>query len=182
MWLQGLYLHTLFLGSKCWILPWHIHPMGNLGPNWNRGCYLEVFSWTLLFNTNKKGAVSSNFLNFFIYTPLFKWDDVVDISVDCQLSQRPLCGTLVRLPWTLSLVIPYSRRMMIVLRRPLHSVVCDRNDLGIFVPLPPAVLMGFTNEANIVLEAGLGKFCFSLLCWSCFTHGNKAPCFLFHVL
>ena len=75
MWLQGLYLHTLFLGSKCWILPWHIHPMGNLGPNWNRGCYLEVFSWTLLFNTNKKGAVSSNFLNFFIYTPLFKWDD-----------------------------------------------------------------------------------------------------------
>ena len=106
----------------------------------------------------------------------------VDISLDCQLSQRPLCGTLVRLPWTLSLVIPYSRRMMIVLRRPLHSVVCDRNDLGIFVPLPPAVLMGFTNEANIVLEAGLGKFCFSLLCWSCFTHGNKAPCFLFHVL
>ena len=50
--------------------------MGNLGPNWNRGCYLEVFSWTLLFNTNKKGAVSSNFLNFFIYALLFKWADV----------------------------------------------------------------------------------------------------------
>ena len=51
--------------------------------------------------------------------------------------------------------VPYSRRMMIVLRRPLHSVVSHRNVLGIFVPLPPAVLMGFTNEANIVLEAGL---------------------------
>ena len=106
----------------------------------------------------------------------------VDISLDCVVSQRPLCGTLVRLPWTLSLMIPYSRRMMIVLRRPLHSVVSDRNVLGIFVPLPPAGLMGFTNEANIVLEAGLAKFCFSVLCSSCFTHGNKAPWFLFHVL
>ena len=33
-WLQGLYLHTLFLGSKCWILPMPIHPMWNLGPQW----------------------------------------------------------------------------------------------------------------------------------------------------
>ena len=57
----------------------------------------------------------------------------------------------------------------------LHSVVSDRNGLGIFVPLPPAVLMGFPNEANIELEAGLVKFCFSVLCSSCFTHGNKAP-------
>ena len=60
-------------------------------------------------------------------------------------------------------------------RRPLHSVVSDRNDLGIFVPLPPAILIGFTHEANIALEAGLAKFCFSVLCSSCFTHGNKAP-------
>ena len=48
-------------------------------------------------------------------------------------------------------------------RRPLHSVVSDRNGLGIFVPLPPAVLMGFTHEANIAMEAGLAKFCFSVL-------------------
>ena len=106
----------------------------------------------------------------------------VDISLDCVVSQRPHCGTLVRLPWTLSLMFPYSRRMMIMLRRPLHSVVSHRNDLGISVPLPPAVSMGFKNEANIVLEAGLAKFCFSVLCWSCFTHGNKAPWFLLHVL
>ena len=46
--------------------------------------------------------------------------------------------------------------------------------LGIFVPLPPAVLIGFTHEANIALEAGLAKFSFSVLCLSCFTHGNKA--------
>ena len=31
-WLQGLYLDTMFLRSKCWILPRPIHPMWNLGP------------------------------------------------------------------------------------------------------------------------------------------------------
>ena len=152
--------------------------MGNLGPNWKRRCYLEVFSWTLFFNTNKKGAESSKFLNFFFGLPYLSEMMFVDISLDCVVSQRPICGTLFRLPWTLSLMIPYSRRMMIMLRRPLHSVVSDRNDLGIFVPLPPAVLMRFTNEANIVWEAGLAKFCFSVLCWSCITHGNKALWFL----
>ena len=49
-------------------------------------------------------------------------------------------------------------------KTPMHSVVSDRNDLGIFFPLPPAGLMGFKNEANIVWEAGLSKFCFSVLC------------------
>ena len=88
----------------------------------------------------------------------------VDISLDYQLSQRPLCGTLVRFPKTLSLMIRYSRRMTIVLRRALHSVVSERNGLGILVPLPPAVFMGFTHEANIVLEVGLANFCFSVLC------------------
>ena len=71
---------------------------------------------------------------------------------------------------------------MIVLRRPLHSVVSDRNVLGIFVPLSPAVLIGFTHEANIALEAGLAKFCFSVLCSSCFSHGKKLLdfCFMFN--
>ena len=45
-------------------------------------------------------------------------------------------------------------------RSQLHSVVSDRNVLGIFVPLPPAVLMGFTHEANIALEAGVGRIVF----------------------
>ena len=88
----------------------------------------------------------------------------VDISLNCVVSQRPLCGTLVRFPGTVSLMFPYSRRMMLVLIRPMHSVVSDRNVLGIFVPLPPAVLIGFTDEANIVLEGGLANFCFSVLC------------------
>ena len=49
---------------------------------------------------------------------------------------------------------------MIVLRRPLHSVVPDRNVLGIFIPLPPAVMIQFTHEANISLEAGFGLIVF----------------------
>ena len=133
--------------------------------------------WTLFFNTNKKCAESSKFLNFSFRNPYLSELMFVDISLDWVVSQRPLCGTLVRLPWTLSLMFPYLRRMMIVLRWPLHSVVFDRNVLGIFVPLPSAILMGFTLEANIALEAGLAKFTFSVLCWSCFTHGGKAPWF-----
>ena len=35
-----------------------------------------MLSWTLFFNTNKKGTESSKFLTFFIKTPLFKRDDV----------------------------------------------------------------------------------------------------------
>ena len=62
-------------------------------------------------------------------------------------------------------------------RWPLHSVVSHRNILRIFVPLPPAVLIGFTHEVNIALEAGLAKFCFSVLCSSCFSHSNKATDF-----
>ena len=39
-----------------------------------------------------------------------------------------------------------------MLRLTLHSVVSDKNVLGIFVSLSPAVLLGFTHEANIALR------------------------------
>ena len=100
---------------------------------------------------------------------------IIDISLDCVGSQRPLWGTLVRAPRPISLMFPFSRSVMIVLIWSLYSVVSERNGLGILVPLPPAGLMGFTHDANIVLEVGLAKLCFSVLCLSCFTHGNKAP-------
>ena len=95
---------------------------------------------------------------------------IVDISLDCVMSQRPLWGSLIRLLRPLSLMFPYSRRVMIVVKRPLHSVVSNRNGLGIFVPWPPGVLMGFPHEANIALEAGMAKLCASVLCSSCFIH------------
>ena len=57
---------------------------------------------------------------------------------------------------TLSLLFPYSRRVMIVLRRSLYGVVSGGRVLGLFIPLPSAVLTGFPQEANISLEAGFG--------------------------
>ena len=74
---------------------------------------------------------------------------IVDISLDCGVSQRPLWGTLVRLPLQLSLMDPYSRKLMIVLTLVLHDIVSDGCVLGLFVPLPQAVLRGFPQEANI---------------------------------
>ena len=85
---------------------------------------------------------------------------IVDISLDCVGSQRPLCGTLVSIPRPHSLMFPYSRRVMIVLRRSLYGVVPDGRVLDTFVPLPPAVLTGFPQGANISLEAGCGRIFF----------------------
>ena len=47
-----------------------------------------------------------------------------------------------------------------MLRRSLYGVVSDGRVLGLFVPLPPAVLTGFPQEANILLEAGFGQIVF----------------------
>ena len=85
---------------------------------------------------------------------------IVDISLDCVGSQRPLWGTLVRLPRQLSLMFPYSRRVMIMLRWSLYGVVSDGRVLGLFVPLPPAVLSGFPQGASISLEAGFVRIVF----------------------
>ena len=71
---------------------------------------------------------------------------IVDISLDCLGSQRPLWCTLVRVPRPLSLLFPYSGRVMIVLRRSLFGVVSDVRVLGLFVPLLLAVLTGFPTE------------------------------------
>ena len=84
----------------------------------------------------------------------------VDISLECVVSQRPLWGTLVRLPRPLSLIFPYSRRVRIVLRRSLYGVVSAGRVLVLFVPLLPAVLRGFPQGANISSEAGFGRIVF----------------------
>ena len=61
---------------------------------------------------------------------------------------------------TSSLMFPYSRRVMIVLLRYLYFVVSDGRVFDLFVPLPPAVLTGFPQGANILLEAGFGRIVF----------------------
>ena len=61
---------------------------------------------------------------------------------------------------TISLLFRYSRRVMIVLRRSLYGVVSEGRVLGLFVPLPPAVLTGFHQGESISLEAGFGRIVF----------------------
>ena len=85
---------------------------------------------------------------------------IVAISLVCVEPQRPQCDTLVRLPRQFSLMLPYSRSMMIMLRRSLYVVVSDGHVLGLFVPLPPAVLTGFPQGSTISLEAGFGSIVF----------------------
>ena len=85
---------------------------------------------------------------------------IVDISLDCVVSQITLWGTIVTLPRPLSLMFHYSRRVMIVLRRSLYGVVSDGRFLGLFVPLPPAVLTGFPQGASISVEAGFVRIVF----------------------
>ena len=57
-------------------------------------------------------------------------------------------------------MFPYSRRVMIVLRWSLYGVVSDGRVLGLFIPFPPPVLTGYTQEANISLEAAVGRILF----------------------
>ena len=57
-------------------------------------------------------------------------------------------------------MFPYSRRVMIVLRRSLYGVVSDGRVLGLLVPLLPAFLTGFPHGASISLEAGFGRIVF----------------------
>ena len=85
---------------------------------------------------------------------------IVDISLDCVVSQRPLWGTLVRVPRPLPLMYPYSLRVMIVLRRSMYGVFSDGRALGLLVPLPPPDLTGFPQGANISMEAGFGRIVF----------------------
>ena len=47
-----------------------------------------------------------------------------------------------------------------MLRRFLYGAVADGRVLGLFVPLPPAVLTGFPQGASISLEAGFGRIVF----------------------
>ena len=47
-----------------------------------------------------------------------------------------------------------------MISRSLYGVVSDGRVLSLFVPLPPAVLIRFTQEANISLEAGVGQIVF----------------------
>ena len=66
-------------------------------------------------------------------------------------------------------------KVMIVLRQSPYDVVSDGRVLGLFVPLPQAVLAGFPQGARISLEAGFGRMVFLSAVFIVFTHGTKTP-------
>ena len=64
---------------------------------------------------------------------------------------------------------------MILLIRSLYGVVSDGRVLGLFVPLPPAVLTGFPQGANISLEAGFDRIVFLSAVFVVLHSRYKAP-------
>ena len=159
MWFQRLSTHTLFLGSKCCFLPRIIHPMCNRFPfkslMFTGGVFLDV-----LLYYNQKVAEFSKILKLFIHAHLLTRDDV-------RWYFPGLCGVSERTIWhsrqasaTTFPHVSHSWRVMIVLRLSLYGVVSDGRLLGLFVPLPPAVLTGFPQGASISLEAGFGRIVF----------------------
>ena len=74
------------------------------------------------------------------------------------------------------------RRVMIVLRRSLYGVVSDGPVLGLFFPLPPAVLTGFPQGANISLEAAVGQIMFLSAVFIVFHSRQDSTLIIFHVL
>ena len=57
----------------------------------------------------------------------------------------------------------------------LNGVVSHGLVFGLFVPLPPAVLIGFTQEAKISLEVAVGQILFLSAVCLVFYSRNKAP-------
>ena len=159
LWLQGLYLRTLFLGSKCWILARHNHPMGDLVPKGNSydrwKCYPGRSSLIPIRSALRpRTSWTYSFILPYLSEMMF-----IDISLDWVLSQRRLWHSPQASVNTLPHVSLFTKdddSAKTVTAQCRFWQKC----LGIFIPLPPAVLIGFTHEANIALEAGLVKFCF----------------------
>ena len=53
--------------------------------------------------------------------------------------------------------------------------IFDGHVFGLFVPLPPLFLIGFTQEANISLEVAIVQIVFLSAVFIVFTHGTKTP-------
>ena len=134
-----------------------------------------MFPWTLCFITNEKGAESSKNPELFIHDPLLTRDDDRSYFPGlCSVSETTM-GHSRQVPRPLSLMFPYPRRVMIVLIWSLYGVVSDGRVLGLFVPLPPAVLTGIPQGSNNSWKRVLAELSFSAQCSSCFTNGTKAP-------
>ena len=79
------------------------------------------------------------------------------------MSQRPLCGILVRLPRALSLIFPYPRIVMIVLRRSLYGVVSDGRVLGLS-SIAASSFDRISPESKHFVGSGFWPNCLSQCC------------------
>ena len=118
MWPQELSPHTLYLGlcARSFQDPYTQSgfgvPSAKADVHWRYfPARSDLFPRRTVLSPRKYWTFS--FMHPFSQEMMF-----VDNSLDCVVSQRPLCSTLVRFPWPLSLTFPYSWWVMIVLNGP----------------------------------------------------------------
>ena len=99
---------------------------------------------------------------------------IVDISLDCVVSETTM-GHSRQASATTFPHVPYSRRVMIVLRRSLYGVVSDGRVWTFSFHCRQQFSQDFPMEQTFHWKRVLAELSFSLLCSSCFTHGTKAP-------
>ena len=84
---------------------------------------------------------------------------IVDISLDCGVSETPMGHSRQASAKTFPHVSLFTKGDDSV-KSCLYGVVSDGRVLGLFIPLPPAVLTGNPQGASISLQAGLGRIVF----------------------
>ena len=94
---QVLYPHTLLLGSTCWNIPRPIHTMWNQGPIENADVSWRCFNGCSGLLPIRRVLSPRKSGTFSFMLPYSREMMFVDISLECAVSQRPLCGTLFRL-------------------------------------------------------------------------------------
>ena len=119
-----------------------------------------MFSWTLCFITNEKGAESSKILTLFIQAPLLTRDDDRRYFPGmCGVSETTMGNSRQAFATTFPHVSLFIKGDDSAKTFPVWCCSHGRV-LGLFVPLPPEVLTGFPQGANISLEAGFGRIIF----------------------
>ena len=109
------------------------------------------------FIAKKKGTESSKFLNFFIHAPLLTRCDIrLYIPGLCGVSETSMWHSRQASTDTFPHVSLFTKGDDSAKSVPV-LFVSDGHVLGLFVPLPPAVLTGFPQGASISLEPGFGR-------------------------
>ena len=106
MWLQGLYPHPLFLGQSAGFFQGPYTQSGISVPIKQTDVSLRYFPVCSGWLSISRALNHRNARSFSFMLP-YSWEMIlVDISLDCVVSQTPQCGTLVRLLWPFSLMFP----------------------------------------------------------------------------